>query len=402
MPSSSEGTPEGCPVWPGPMERGEGLPPLSVYAEMEEQRKLGPVLWATEGEGYYILTRNSDIVTAFQRPETYSSRKLQAGVEIPFQMIPIMLDPPEHTKWRKALGSYFTPKRAEEMRPRITAVANELIDSFIEAGECDFVRDFSTRFPTTIFLEFMGLPPEELDKFLAWNSRAMRGAQPDTPAAGDQIAAVLEVVEYLWTVVQERRENPDLAGDDLISRSREWLIDGEPPNDQDLLMCCLVIYMAGLDTVNAMLSYFFFHLATHPENRDRIVADPAVIPHAIEELMRAHGIIKVGREVMIDHEVAGCPVRAGTVVMLPTMAAGRDPEVYPDAAEVRFDREAIRHNAFGGGPHRCLGSHLARVELAVALQEWHRRIPDYKVADLSKVTERSGQASGIDTLPLAW
>jgi cytochrome P450 len=122
----------------------------------------------------------------------------------------------------------------------------------------------------------------------------------------------------------------------------------------------------------------------------------------MEEMMRAHPIIKVGREVMTDHEVGGCPLRVGEVVILPTMAAGRDPEAYPDAHEVRFDREDVRHTTFGGGPHRCIGSHLARVELEVALQEWHRRIPHYKVADLAKVSEHVSMACGLDTLPLVW
>src|SRR5690606_5220439 len=137
---------DGCPVWHGPMERGDNLPPMAVYEEMATQRALGPVLRAGEGEGYYLLTRPDDTLRAFQRPELYSSRRLQAGVEMPFALIPIMLDPPEHTKWRKALGSYFTPKRAEEMRPRVREIANDLIDSIVERGECDFVADFSSRF----------------------------------------------------------------------------------------------------------------------------------------------------------------------------------------------------------------------------------------------------------------
>ncbi|GAA0603618.1 cytochrome P450 [Sporichthya brevicatena] len=393
---------DGCPLWDAPMERGTANAAFDAYSEIGNQQVLGPVLRATEGDGYYILTRHDDIVTAFQRPELYSSRRLQPGPPIPFQMIPIMLDPPEHTKWRRALGSYFTPKRAEELRPRVRAVANELIDAVAERGECDFVEAFASRLPTIIFLEFMGLPADELEKFLAWNARAMTGASPEDPTGSEQITAVLDVIEYLWQVVTNRRANPESGGDDLLSQSAHWLVDGEPPNDQDLLMCCLSIYMAGLDTVKSMLSYFFFHLATNPVDRQRISSDPTVIPAAMEEMLRAFPIIKVGREVTTDHEIGGCPVRAGEVVMLPTMAAGRDPERYPDAAKIDFDRDDVRHATFGAGPHRCIGSHLARVELAVALEEWHRRIPDYKISDVALVREKVGQAVGLETLPLVW
>lgn len=385
------------------IERGNDLAPLELISELTEMRAKGPIFWTPDAEGYYVLTTHETMLEAFQHPEVFSSRRLSPNVPNPgFDLIPITMDPPKHTKWRRVLGSYFTPKRSEMMEPRIRQEAIELIEGFKPAGQCEFVQEFSARFPAAIFLEMMGMPKEEMGEFLGWVSKAMRGPNPDDPNGEEQVNAQFEVMQYMWKLIQERRENPDPDQRDIISEASEWRVDGEAPTDEELLLCCLTLFQAGLDTVNSMLSYFFHHLATHPADRERIANDFTVIPNAVEEMLRAFPIARVGREVVAEQDVAGCPLKPGDKVLLATMSAGRDEAMYTNPDEVDFDRESIRHVTFGAGPHRCIGSHLARRELAVALEEWHRRIPVYEISDPDAVTERSGQICGIANLPLRW
>jgi cytochrome P450 len=213
---------------------------------------------------------------------------------------------------------------------------------------------------------------------------------------------MMEVMGYFQSLVTERREHPEARADDIVSHAIDWQIDGEPASDEDVLSCMLLLFMAGLDTVAAQLSYSFFHLATHDEDRKRLVSEPSLAPHAVEELMRAYPIVQTARTATKDMDFHGCPVKAGDMVAFPLGLAGRDPQAFDNAREVDLDRANPRHISFGAGPHRCLGSHLARQELAVVLQEWHALIPDYRITDLDAVVEHSGGVYSIECLPLAW
>jgi cytochrome P450 len=161
------------------------------------------------------------------------------------------------------------------------------------------------------------------------------------------------------------------------------------------------MFMAGLDTVTIQLNYSWWHLATHDGDRARIVKEPEIIPNAVEELLRAYAFVAPGRKVMKDGDFHGCPMKAGDMVLLPLCGATRDPAAFPEPTRVDFDRPANNHLAFGAGPHRCLGSHLARRELRVALEEWHKRIPDYRIPD-GAVIDEHGSMFGINQLPLVW
>jgi cytochrome P450 len=179
-------------------------------------------------------------------------------------------------------------------------------------------------------------------------------------------------------------------------------IDGKPVSDEDLLSLCILLFLAGLDTVTATLSYAFWHLARHEADRARIVGDPSVIPDAMEELLRAYAITLPGRKVTRDVTFYACAMKAGDMVMLPINAATRDHRAFPNPQVVDFDRHPNNHIAFGVGPHRCLGSHLARLELQIALREWHARIPHYRIPEGAPVIEHASQVLGLDSLPLTW
>lgn len=386
------------------ISRGDDLPPLANCIRHDEinEEQVG-VFYSEEFEGYYVVTDHDSIREVLQDPLRFSSRRASPiRPAPPMDVIPITLDPPQHTKWRRLLQGYFSPRRVAELEPGTRATCRELIEDIRGRGSADVVASFTSQFPTTVFLELLGLPAEDLDQILEWEHAAIRGATEDDPEGRGQVEAKMAVMQYLGAAVAERRRNPDPSGQDIVSQALDWVIDGRHPSEQELLLCCLTLFEAGLDTVTSQLGYFFLHLATHPGDRERITEDPSVIPAAVEELLRAYPIITLGREVVADTIVEGQRLKPGDVLALPLMAAGRDEEAYAEAREVRFDREPTHHLSFGAGPHRCLGSHLARMELRVALEEWHRLIPDYEVADLAAVTERSGQVCGLVSLPLQW
>jgi cytochrome P450 len=213
--------------------------------------------------------------------------------------------------------------------------------------------------------------------------------------------AMIAVMGYFSGLIKERRDHPDSSRTDILSKSLDFQIDGEHVSDQDLLDFCLLMFMAGLDTVAAQLTFSFWHLATHVADRRRIVDDPSLVDSAVEEFLRYYSFVTPGRKVVRDTEIAGCPIKQGQMVYLPLVSANRDPREFERAGEVLIDRAANRHIAFGAGPHRCLGSHLARQELRIALQEWHARIPDYELAPGAEILEHGGQI-GISNLPLVW
>jgi cytochrome P450 len=213
------------------------------------------------------------------------------------------------------------------------------------------------------------------------------------------MGAMTATIEYFTTVIAERRRE---RRDDLVSAALSWTIDGQPIPDADLLSMCLLLFMAGLDTVTCQLMWSLHHLATHPDDRRRLVEDPSLIPSAVEEFLRVYTIVRPARKIMRDVEWQGCPMKAGEMIFLPLSGACRDPQVFSDPGEVVLDRSPNNHIAFGAGPHRCLGGHLARREMRIALEEWLTRIPDFRIADGATIEEWGGHQLGLVSLPLVW
>ncbi|WP_220187854.1 cytochrome P450 [Pseudonocardia pini] len=378
------------------------VPAHALFGRMDGiQDTARPAARSEEAGGYLIFTDQETILAGLQQPDLWSSSVIVATEPNPqYKWIPVMLDPPEHTKWRKVLGGYFSPGRTKAMAAAQHELAASLVEELRGRGECDFVTDFARVFPSTIFLQIMGMPREKLPEFLKWEDMILHQNNESDPDRSVRMAGMGAVTQYFAGLVAERRANPDPDAQDVVSAAVGWKIDGEPASDQDVLNCLLLLFMAGLDTVASQSSYALLHLATHPEDRRRIVEDTAVIPHAVEELLRAYPIVQTARKATRDAEFAGCPVKAGDMAVFPLSAAGRDEAAYPGARTVDLDRAVTRHISFGAGPHRCLGSHLARQELAVMLEEWHRQIPDYEVAGPSR--EHGGGVWGLESLPLRW
>ncbi|MCU1345917.1 MAG: cytochrome [Acidimicrobiia bacterium] len=374
-------------------------PVLSHVETIDRLRDRAPFIRSTFGPGFWVLNDGGLVREALQRPDLFSSSVVTVLDPDPqYKWIPEMLDPPEHTAWRQLLAPSFTAKRLEQIAPKVERRCIELIESFAGNGHCDFLRDFAWKYPTTIFMELMGLPLEGLDQFMGWVHDILHLTVDEDPDRSRAAAAMGAVMGYFAELIEHKRKTP---GPDLLSDSLEWRIGGEPIPMEDLLAWCLLMFMAGLDTVSIQLSYSFWYLAQHPQDRQRLVAEPGLAATAVEEFLRYFSFVAPARKAKADTDFHGCPVSKGDMVLVPLSALNRDPALFPDAESVVIDRAINGHAAFGLGPHRCLGSHLARRELRVALEEWHRRIPDYRLTEGVEVMEHGGMY-GIDSLELSW
>jgi cytochrome P450 len=372
--------------------------PMWFLNYVDRLRERHPFYWSDDG--WWVLTEMAGIREAMQRPDVFSNHL--GGVVDPdpdYLWIPEMLDPPEHTRWRQLLAPVFSPARMTALEDKVRQRVAELIDGFAAAGHCDFKKDFAEPYPTTIFMELMGLPVSHSEQFMTWENAILNTPAELDPDRKLATQAMHDVMGYFSDLIAQRRAAPR---DDLVSIALTWTIDGEPVSEADLLSLCLLMFMAGLDTVTCQLGWAFWHLATHDEDRKRLVGDPAVIGSAVEEVLRVYTIVRPGRKVRRDIEFHGCPMKSGDVVFLPLNGACRDSKAFPDADRFVIDRAPNNHIAFGAGPHRCVGSHLARRELRIALEEWHARIPEYRIPAGSHIHEFGGSQLAIANLPLEW
>jgi cytochrome P450 len=324
-------------------------------------------------------------------------------------LIPLNVDPPRHAKYRKLLDPLFAPKRMDEQEADITRRVNHLIDGFVDRGECNFTDEFADVFPSSVFLGLMGLPEAELRMFLRLRDGILHPEKIDPEAMFDaeKRSAVMqatgqEIYEYFGARADERRAHPS---DDVMSRFVTVEIDGDRLTRDEVLDICFLFLIAGLDTVSDTLTCMYAYLATHPEHRQQIVDDPSCIPAAVEELLRWESPVPFSppRIATQDTELPnGCPVKQGEAVMIVYGAANVDPDAFDDPLDVRFDRDTNRHIAFGGGVHRCLGSHLARRELRITLHEWHRRIPHYRIKAGHEQLEYPPGLRHVKDLTLSW
>ena len=327
-----------------------------------------------------IACSRSLVDETLRNPGVFSSADLvdQGNVR---PLIPLAVDPPAHVRYRRLLDPLFAPRQIDRLEDDIAMRVNHFIDRFADRGSCNFTAEFAELFPSSVFLGMMGLDWEELDTLVGLRDGILRPGTPDsTPADRTRIQkeTAQRVYAYFDAVLEERTAAPR---DDILSLLTTAVAGGERLTREEMLDICFVLLTAGLDTVTDSLTCFWAYLAQHPDHQRQLVEQPDVIPAAVEELLRwespVPAVIRWARE---DHNVGEHPIAAGHLVMANLSSANLDPEQYADPLDVRFDRDANPHLAFGGGIHRCLGSHLARRELRVALREWHRRIPTYSLA----------------------
>ncbi len=368
--------------------------PVGFWDDLRDRFR---VFWSPYHGGFWCLTRYEDIHAAYQQPDVFSSR-MQAIPGREIRMLPISLDPPEHTKYRRVLNEPLSPGNVAVLAADVRGLARRLVEEIAPTGGCDFIESFAKPLPTEIFLQLLGLPREELGQFLEWNHTILH-VQDDAAGNAAKQAAGAAVGAYLAAYIERRKQEP---GDDLVSRFLAAEIDGRPLSDADVHGFAFMLFLAGLDTVTAALGWSFGFLATHPDQRRQLVEEPALIPEAVEELLRYHSFVNDGRYITRDVEFAGVSMKAGERIMLPTAAAGRDAAQFADPDVVDFHRPNNRHLAFAAGPHRCVGSHLARLEMRIALEVWHARIPDYTLQPGTSPEFHGGGVAGPDHLRLTW
>lgn len=366
---------------------------FAVYRDAPRDR----VFFSPLNGGYWVLTKADDIRAALQAPEVFSS----AATGIPAQparkekLYPLELDPPEHRPHRQALAPLFAPKAVAAKAESIRRVCGDLLDPMVRLGGCEFNADFAEPFPTTVFIAMLGLPNSESKQFVEWNSVLLHGFD-DPQRRAD---AGVEINAYLRDLIDQRAGEPQ---DDLVSRLLDTTIDGEPVTRETVQNFTFLLFVAGLDTVTAALSFAFRFLAENPVHRREILDEPDLIPGAVEELLRVFSFINMGRTVVSDVDFAGVHMRAGDRLLTSTTLAAIDADEFADPLVVDFRRRANRHLAFGAGPHRCAGSHLAREELRTAVAEFHERIPEYDVARPERIRMHGGGSMGMDRLDLRW
>jgi cytochrome P450 len=292
------------------------------------------------------------------------------------------------------LNPYFTPAAVSRLEGAIRATTVELIEGFRPRGRCEFIAEFSRVMPVVVFLTLLQLPTERRAQFVEWG-RAYINA-PDQPTK-DHAAAV--VAEFLRGVLDEREANP---GKDLFSSIAAWRRNPRFQSEEEVIGMAMVSFLAGLDTVTGLLSFTASHLAAHPEARRRLAQKPEIIPQAAEEYIRRYGLSHSGRLITDDVTRKGIAMKRGEIMLVVDALCSMDERAYPNPLEVDFDRDNSVHDTFGNGVHRCVGEHLARLEMRVFLEEWTARIPEFRTDPEMPPVTYSGVVIGMSQLGLIW
>jgi cytochrome P450 len=343
-------------------------------------------------DGYWVITRYADIRQVLQDPNAFSSAKAMIPYrEMEHPLVPSFVDPPDTKKFRGILLPHMTADKIEPLEAKMHTAARDIIVTFRDRGHCDAVREFASVYPIMIFVDFFGLPPERSEEFRHHAQRFLHSVD-DRPRSWSTIRGI--VVEQLLA----KRDEPK---DDLLSAIANGEVDGELIDLEWATSLASTVFLGGLDTLPSNIAWSLRFLAQHADRRRDIVEDPAVTRDAVEEFLRFFSVANPVRRATRDVEIGGSMIRQDDRIMVLVSRGDRDPHEFGDADTVRFDRETNRHLAFGAGPHRCLGSHLARHELVVALNEWHRIIPEYRLMADPDVTY-TGPVLALETLKLEW
>jgi cytochrome P450 len=364
----------------------------------------GPdIFWSPDLGGYWVVARGPMIEEVFARSDLFSVKSLA----IPKQpdapvLIPNNLEPPEHGKYRKILSQQmFSPRALGVMGDECRQLVRGLIDGFRDAGQCEFVSAFATLVPVDMFLRMMGVEADRRDDFLPFVTKVFRGQ-----SAAEILSGFTEAGAYLAGWLERELKNPAAASKKghMLGAMIAAEVDGRGLTFDEMLSMSMMLFLGGLDTVASQTTHAFHFLATHPEHRASLVRDPALIPKAIEEMLRRFGISHIGREVARDIEFHGVAMKAGDSIVASTPIAGIDRRAFPDPLTVDFGRFSGKpsHWAFGAGPHICPGAHLARVELRIMLEEVLPALPNFRMKPGAPLEYLPGATLTVKELPLIW
>jgi cytochrome P450 len=364
------------------MQTGVNLGDAQIAADRAHWatlRENGRVFQDTKG--MYCVTSRAGVQYVLQHPELFSSAQAFAFEQTPVTLIPIAVDPPEHARYRRLLADSFAPRQVNRLQDDLRRQAGELIDAFADRGECDIMSELARLYPTQVFLTLFGMPLEDRDMCASWVA-VVNGQDIDfTAGHGEGSQAVAEasakMTGYLREIIKQKRANPT---DDIFGRV--VALTGEDAwTDDELLGFGWIFLLAGLDTVASAIGFLFRYLAQHPQVRQQAIEDSAALDKVIEEVLRTETVAPwVPRFTTQDVVVDGYSIPAGSFVAPLLAVANREPGYYPNPDRVDIAQADHGHFTFGGGAHRCIGSHLARSEMRIVVEEFHKRITDYQLA----------------------
>jgi cytochrome P450 len=381
--------------------------PVDVFQQrVAELAAKGPVVYSPAYGGHWLVTGYKEVHQVLTDPKTFSSYPNNLVTPADFgKFIPLELDPPDHTAYRQVLQPLFSPQRMKKLSDDIRTVVNGLIDEFAPRGQAEFISEFAHELPARIFLALMDWPLEDAPLFTEATDVVLFGKPGGTQEESDQarISAGLTVAGYFQKVIEDRRSNPrDDATSTLINTEVELPDGTRLLEDQELILMFYLLLMGGLHTVQGSLAWAIMHLVDNPSQRESIITDPAVIPTAVEEILRIEAAVAAGRRATRDVELGGVSIAEGDQLLLMLCSANRDPDTFPHPNDFDINRSPNRHLSFGAGVHRCLGSHLGRIELTIALEELHRRIPDYQLVESDPPVFHSTQVRGCLRMPITF
>jgi cytochrome P450 len=348
-----------------------------LHATMARMRDDHPIARSEEHGGFWLISRYEDVVRVSQDWESFSSAH---GITVPFRptsmpALPEQVDPPLHREYKRLINSHFSPAVVAEHEPAVRALVDSLIDDFVEAGACDFMGAFAQPFPGLVFFDqFLHAPADELVEI---NRLA---AIASTPYTQEAIEARINMLRWIGAFAERRRGEEPLG--DVVDAVLNAEIEGRPITDQEIVGVIQLLLFGGLDTTAGALGMIMVRFCNEPAIPELLRSRPEVIPDAVEELLRLDGPFAfIGRTAMRDVELGGATIHEGDKVLLSWVSANRDEGEFANAATFDLERASNRHVAFGAGPHRCAGSHLARMNMRIALEQIVDRLHDLRLQD---------------------
>lgn len=360
------------------------------------------LIWTPFTGGHWIATNGETVREVYSDPTRFSSEVIflpkEAGEK--YEMVPTRMDPPEHTPYRKALDKGLSLAQIRKVESKVREVAIDLIDSFAGRGECDFSAEYANVFPVRVFMALADLPESDVPT-LSRYAKMMTRPEGNTP---EEMAKHLEegnkgFFAYVEPIIQARRGK---EGDDLITVMVNAEINGERITHDKALGLISLLLLGGLDTVVNFLSFMMIHLAKNPDVVEELRADPLKLMRSAEEMFRRFPVVSEARMVAKDQDFRGIALKRGDMILLPTALHGLDEQLNDDPWRINLERRGISHSTFGGGPHRCAGLHLARMEVIVTIEEWLKRIPSFSMKKGAQPIYHSGIVAAVDNVPLTW
>jgi cytochrome P450 len=368
--------------------------PHRTMVELLQAKKVPPIFFTPRNGGHWIIVGAEEGLEMLRDFERFSSDPRYNAMARKPWTLPNLADPPQHTDYRRIITPAFVPRSVAAMEDHLRMLSGSMIDALLGRGKCEFVEDIGQRFPVNVFLRMAGAPESDREQLVGLTERAVR-----SPERAVRDAAGYELGGYVMKAYQERREKP---GEDLLSMVLHGSFQGRPLNNDELLGMGLLLFLGGLDTVSSTMAFVMLFLGRNPDHYRQMVRDPSIIPGAVEELIRAHSVASVLRGVRADTENYGIQFKQHDRLFFMTQIYGMDARRVEDPLRVDFSRPVSPHLGFGAGPHRCIGSHLARTEVRIFLEEWTRRIPAFTIDSVSEIRTRGGHVWSPVALPLAW